>query len=86
MLYSLGNFVFGTPGRFTDHFPGYGLIATTHLDGGGVDSIELRCILTDNDRVAFQPRVCPAAEAAAVLGGLHPAIVVTGDVARLTLR
>lgn len=66
VLYSLGNFVFGTPGRFRDRFPGYGLIATVEVSSQQLSAIELRCILTDNDRVQFQPRPCPEAEAASV--------------------
>lgn len=67
VLYSLGNFVFGTPGRFSGRFPGYGLIATAEVSAGALQAIDLRCIVTDNDRVAFQPHVCPADEATRVL-------------------
>lgn len=63
VLYSLGNFVFGTPGRFSDAFPGRGLVATTRFDDDGLRRVELRCILTDNDEVRFQPRPCGWAEA-----------------------
>ena len=67
VLYSLGNFVFGTPGRFRERFPGYGLIATVEVSSQQLSAIELRCILTDNDRVQFQPRPCPEPEATSVL-------------------
>lgn len=67
VIYSLGNFVFGTPGRFSGRFPGYGLIATVEVSAGALRAVELRCIVTDNDRVAFQPHVCPADEELLVL-------------------
>lgn len=79
VVYSLGNFVFGTAGRFTDLFPGYGLIVTAALDEGGFYEMRLRCIQTDNDVVAFQPRPCTIPQAEAVFGALHPAIKLTPD-------
>jgi hypothetical protein len=86
VLHSLGNFTFGTPGRFSERFPGYGLVATTVLDEGGFTELRLRCLLTDNDRVAFQPRPCPEGEAHEVLAALHPRIRVTGGEGVLPLR
>lgn len=74
VLYSLGNFVFGTPGRFSDDFPGYGVIATTELVSSGFERIRLRCIRTDNDFVRFQPRLCSAEESAEVLTAMHPGV------------
>jgi poly-gamma-glutamate capsule biosynthesis protein CapA/YwtB (metallophosphatase superfamily) len=67
VLYSLGNFVFGTPGRFSAEHPGYGLVARTYLGPDGFEGVEVTCILTDNDRVRFQPRLCPSDEAEALL-------------------
>ena len=58
VLWSLGNFTFGTPGRFDDEFPGVGLVATTTFGAGGLEGIELACIVTDNSVVAFQPWEC----------------------------
>ncbi len=83
VLHSLGNFVFGTPGRFSERFPGYGLVATTVLDGRGLVELRLRCLLVDNDRVAFRPRPCPEQEAHAVL---HPRMRVVGGEDVLSLR
>ncbi|MCA9718761.1 MAG: CapA family protein [Myxococcales bacterium] len=74
VLYSLGNFVFGTPGRFSDAFPGRGLVATTRFDDDGLRRVELRCILTDNDEVRFQPRPCGWAEARELMAALGPAV------------
>ena len=85
VLYSLGNFVFGTSGRFTERFPGYGLVATVRLEGGSIGAVEPRCILTDNERIAFQPRPCPETEAVTVLASLHPSLELSAGVARLEL-
>jgi hypothetical protein len=60
VFYSLGNFVFGTPGRYSDEFPGWGLMLRTYLGPDGFDGFELTCILTDNKKIKFQPRPCPA--------------------------
>jgi hypothetical protein len=76
VVYSLGNFVFGTPGRFSAAFPGVGLIATTELGAGGFEALRLRCIRTDNDEVRFQPRPCAPAQADAALRALHPDIAI----------
>ena len=78
VVYSLGNFVFGTPGRFRAAFPGVGLMATTELGPGGFEALRLRCIRTDNDEVRYQPRPCDAAQAGAALRGLHPDIQLDG--------
>jgi hypothetical protein len=59
VFYSLGNFVFGTPGRYNDEFPGWGLMLRTYLGPNGFDGFELTCILTDNKKIKFQPRPCP---------------------------
>ncbi len=58
IVYSLGNFVFGTPGRYSEEFPGWGLMLRTYLGPDGLDGFELTCILTDNKKIKFQPRVC----------------------------
>ncbi|HWO93766.1 MAG TPA: CapA family protein [Dehalococcoidia bacterium] len=70
VLYSLGNFVFGTPGRFGPSAPGYGLVARVVLDGDGIDRVELTGIVTDNDIVAFRPRPCDPASSDAILESL----------------
>lgn len=48
ILYSLGNFAFGSKGYFTNEFPGYGCVARTLLEEEGLVEIELTCILTNN--------------------------------------
>lgn len=61
VFYSLGNFVFGAPGRF-DTFgqEGIGIVAdVTWAQGGrGGGSVTLRCLETDNEVVAYVPRPC----------------------------
>jgi hypothetical protein len=71
-MYSLGNFTFGTKGRFTQLEPGYGLIARTTFTAHGLLEIELTCIATDNRLIHFQPRLCSDAEAHEVLARLGP--------------
>ncbi|MDE2696445.1 MAG: CapA family protein [Chloroflexota bacterium] len=83
VLYSLGNFVFGTPGRFTADAPGFGLMATTAFGPDGLEELRLHCIRTDNDEVAFQPRPCSPAEADAALRAVHADIVVEDGVGML---
>ncbi|MPZ24302.1 MAG: hypothetical protein GEU28_12365 [Dehalococcoidia bacterium] len=79
VLYSLGNFVFGTPGRFDSDNPGCGLVARTLFGPDGLEAIELTCILTDNDEVNYQPRVCGPGRAREVIGGLGPLVARDGD-------
>jgi poly-gamma-glutamate capsule biosynthesis protein CapA/YwtB (metallophosphatase superfamily) len=78
VLFCLGNFTFGSKGRFTAAAPGFGLVARTSFDDSGLVGIELRVINTDNREVAFQPRPCDEATAAAVLSGLGPDVTVVG--------
>jgi poly-gamma-glutamate synthesis protein (capsule biosynthesis protein) len=75
VLYSLGNFTFGTKGRFTDQQPGYGLIARTTFTATGLLDVELTCIATDNRLVHFQPRLCSDQQAQHVLARLGPDVL-----------
>ncbi|MBT3221525.1 MAG: CapA family protein, partial [Proteobacteria bacterium] len=85
VVYSLGNFIFGTKGRFSDEFPGYGLVVTSEVGVSGFQALEVTCIETNNDVVAFQPRPCEPEVAAKVIKRVNPAIVVEGSVGRLEL-
>ena len=85
VIYSLGNLVFGTPGRF-EAGQGYGLVARTELAADGGITVRLACIVTDNDAVAFQPEPCTPAEALAVLGSLGPDVRIEGDRAVVETR
>jgi poly-gamma-glutamate capsule biosynthesis protein CapA/YwtB (metallophosphatase superfamily) len=86
VLYSLGNFVFGSGGRFTPRHKGYGLVLETVFTEEGLSGMDITCIVTDNDRVAFQPRPCSAVDARTVLRRLDPRIVVHGSTGRLAVR
>ena len=57
VLYSIGNFIFGTPGRYDDD-SGYSLIATTTFASDGSIELATRCLLTNNEEVEFRPRPC----------------------------
>ena len=78
VLYSVGNFVFGAPGRFTPEFPGVGLIVGTEFTAQGLTTLSLRCIATDNKVVAYQARPCGEEQARSVLTSLHPDVVMEG--------
>jgi poly-gamma-glutamate capsule biosynthesis protein CapA/YwtB (metallophosphatase superfamily) len=82
VIYSLGNYVFTTNGRFNDAVPGFGLTVTSEFRPGRL-ALTMRCIQTDNELVLFQPRPCDATQAQLVLGALHPEVRVQGDVGRL---
>lgn len=87
VAYSIGNFVFGAPGRFARHQqPGYGLMLTAHASNRDPGRLTLRCILTDNAVVNFQPRPCDAPTAQALLTSLNPGVVVEGDTGVLRCR
>jgi poly-gamma-glutamate capsule biosynthesis protein CapA/YwtB (metallophosphatase superfamily) len=81
VFYSIGNFVFGTPGRFTGTAPGYGLVLKTTFADKKLASIELACITTDNAQVKFQPRPADPAAAAKVFAGLSLPLTVSGATA-----
>jgi poly-gamma-glutamate capsule biosynthesis protein CapA/YwtB (metallophosphatase superfamily) len=84
VIYSLGNFVFGTQGRFQKDgakLDPYGLIAKTFLGPKGIERIELRCILVDNLEVKYRPRPCTDQERADSYAKLGPGVVVEGDAA-----
>ena len=85
VFYSLGNFVFGTPGRFTADLKGYGLVLSTQFTEDGVKALSLTCIKTDNDEIHFQPRPARAAEAATVFASLGVPLSVNGATATLNL-
>ena len=79
VIYSLGNFVFGTPGRYGTGAPGVSLLLRTIIDDAGIHA-ELRCLLTDNREIAFQPRLCPSTQARSVLRAVHAGIELEEDV------
>lgn len=85
VIYSLGNFVFGTDGRFARFgVPGYGLSTELELGPGQTPQVAVRCLATDNRALNFQPRPCTDAEAQAFLPTLSPALTVQGNLGVLT--
>jgi len=91
ILYSLGNFTFGTPGRFGKDTQGYGLVARYRIDAGTrlITAIDLDLIATNNDLVGFQPYPVGAREAQRVWAGLeigfNAAVTWQGSTATLIL-
>ena len=86
VLYSLGNFAFGSPGRFSEAMPGLGLVARTYLDGDGFHAIEFSCIVIDNDVVRYQPRPCTETQARGLMNRLGSAVTVRGSKGLLEWR
>lgn len=78
VLYSLGNFVFGTPGSYTDENPGYGLVLETEFTATGLSDATATCIHVDNEAVFYQPRTCLAAAAAEVRGRVGLSAMLEG--------
>jgi poly-gamma-glutamate synthesis protein (capsule biosynthesis protein) len=84
VLYSIGNFVYGTNGRYQQlGIPGFGLSAGFELSRGAPPRLAVRCIAADNREVAFQPRPCTPAETLAFLPALNAELEVQGDLAVL---
>jgi poly-gamma-glutamate synthesis protein (capsule biosynthesis protein) len=80
VIYSIGNFVFGAPGRFAEYrVPGVGLSVGVELSADGATQLAVRCLLTDNAVVGYQPRPCTSGETQAHLRALHPQMAVHGD-------
>lgn len=84
VFYSLGNFVFNTPGRFNEDFPGYGLVMHAHLGPQGFTSASISCIQTDNQIVSFQPQPCSTEQAAGVFEGLGIILSLQDNTAELS--
>ena len=84
VIYSLGNFVYGTKGRFealADR--GFGLSVGVELAPRQAPRVTVRCLVADNRRTGFQPTYCNPQQSASflpVLGDLQ----VQGDRAVLS--
>lgn len=74
VAYSVGNFVFGTPGRYSPTAPGRSHILTVSIEPGRTMSFDVRCLEVDNDVVAFQPRACGPDDAPAYYRSINPAL------------
>ncbi|MEO6199779.1 MAG: CapA family protein [Cryobacterium sp.] len=77
VAYSIGNFVFGAPGRFASFGKsGIGLSLNVKLSRSAPTSISVRCILADNFVVDFVPQACPDAVTRAVMPRVNPRLYV----------
>jgi len=79
VLYSLGNFTFGSPGRYTRDMPGLSVIARTSIGRDGFERVELTCIATDNDVVKYQTRPCTVDQSRTLFRRLGSEVKVQGD-------
>lgn len=86
VLYSLGNFAFGTPGDYSRANRGYSVVARTAFGPEGLASIELTCIATDNEVVKYQPRPCSSSQSRALMRRLGPAVTLKGETGVVTWR
>jgi poly-gamma-glutamate synthesis protein (capsule biosynthesis protein) len=85
VVYSIGNFVFGSTGRFTPEFPGFGLVVKTLFEADGM-KLEMSCIVTDNKIVKFQPRRCDDSEAQYVASSLGSHVIWRDGKGHLTVK
>lgn len=75
VAFSIGNYIFGTFGRFADRgVQGRGLVLTTEFGPNRTVRLSARCVLTDNQVVHYQPRPCSKKQARATISGLNPSI------------
>jgi len=70
ILYSLGNFAFGSKGRFERGKQGYGYVARYNLCNGRLESVELDLVGVNNRIVDFITSIIPEDEARQVIGEL----------------
>lgn len=82
--FSLGNFVFGTPGRF-DTFGqvGQGLTATVRFTGDAHGNLTFTCLDTDNTAVKYVSRPCTATTVKTAQATVGPAVTWNGNTGQL---
>ena len=81
VIYSLGNFVFHTKGRFQKiGAPSESYTAVTYLGPEGFEAAELRCFQADNRRTRFLTPPCTPEERASLFGRLGGLVQVRDDV------
>jgi len=84
VAYSIGNFVFGTPGRFKSFGQeGIGLLLSVELNRNAAATLAVKCIETDNLATGFLARPCSDAQTSTVIPGINPNLVLQGSVARM---
>lgn len=84
VVYGMGNFVFGAPGRFEGYGkPGLGAVVGLRWNQSGIGSITLRVIETDNKIVDYVARPVPEAELATAKTIIGDAVTWRADTAVL---
>ena len=84
VAFSVGNFVYGTQGRFGPlGLPGFGLAVGLEIGPDRAPQVTIGCLTTDNRATGFQPRYCDAAQSAAFLPTLGAGVRVEGNRAAL---
>ncbi|WP_142057041.1 CapA family protein [Pseudarthrobacter sp. B4EP4b] len=87
VVFGLGNFVFGTPGRYASFGKqGVGLMVSFELNENAPTQLVVKCIVTDNQLTGFLTQPCSAPQALGVLSGVNPALQIQGNVARMPCR
>ncbi len=77
VVFSVGNFVFGSNGRFESYGQkGLGLIVTATFETGTGPLLAVRCLVTNNERTNFRPRLCSTAKAHRFLPTINPDLVL----------
>jgi len=87
VAYSLGNFVFGTPGRFASFGKqGVGISLGLELRKDAPAQFVVKCFNTDNAMTGFLTQPCTAPQMVSAIPLVHPALQIQGDVARMPCR
>lgn len=80
VVYSLGNYVFGTPGGFESaHSPGMGLILNVEFRRNRDPRLSVRCVRVDNEHVDYAPWQCNPTRSAKWLPRLSPYLRMRPD-------
>lgn len=84
VVYGIGNFVFGAPGRFENYGkPGLGAVVGLRWNQSGVGTVALRVIETDNKIVDYVARPLPEAELSTAKSIIGNSVTWHADVATL---
>ncbi|MDI3211314.1 CapA family protein [Arthrobacter sp. AL12] len=87
VAYSLGNFVFGTPGRYKSFGkPGVGLMLSVEMSKDAPAQLAIKCIVTDNIETGFLTQPCSPPQFQTIIPLIHPALQIQGNVARMPCR
>lgn len=84
VVYGIGNFVFGAPGRFENYGkPGLGAVVGLRWNQSGVGTVALRVTETDNKVVDYVARPLPEAELSTAKSIIGNSVTWHADVATL---